>query len=99
MQAFLQGVQRAGADVAEHHPDRTEDERGSARTNRRASRRSGFDRICHIATGRMHQNDPSGHITHVAGRKQDDANQQNDAGRPPRVEQTLGLVGLLPPSN
>lgn len=53
MQALLQGVQRAGADVAEHHPDRTEDERSCAQTNRRPSRRSGFDRICHLATGRM----------------------------------------------
>jgi hypothetical protein len=27
--------------------------------------------------------DRSGHITHVAGRRQHDANHQNDAGRPP----------------
>jgi len=43
--------------------------------------------------------DPSGHITHVAGRKQDDANHQNNAGRPPRAEQILGFVGLFPRSN
>jgi len=27
------------------------------------------------------------------------ADHQNDAGRPPRADQTLGLVGLLSPSN
>jgi hypothetical protein len=66
MQAFLQGVQGAGADIAEDHPDRTEDECGCARANRRLSRRSGFDRTSHVATGRMPQNRPErSHVSRV----------------------------------
>jgi len=94
MQAFLQGIEGAGSDVAEHHPDRAEDERGCARASRWPSRSSAFDGICHVATGRMHQNGPE-RSHHACGQSKTRPPTSGPDPRPCRPPPYLELNGRL----